>query len=154
MSDSINLEGFNTSEFPPPEGSLSACASGFVYVFCYLANGEEIPFYVGQTNRLPGRMRDYRLANFSACTDFCVGEAVRYLTSEKKYRVTLRYKQSDDPPKDEKLMIRLLMISGIWLVNCLPRYDYRTDDEAQERQLIHRFCDMFTNTQQESVNGV
>jgi len=103
----------------------------------------EIPFYVGQTNRLLGRMNDYRLANFTACTHFCVGEAIRYLRS-KHYQIRVRYNPSPDPPRQEKAIIRRLLVCGVWLVNCLPRYEYRTATETDERLIVQRFCEMFT----------
>jgi hypothetical protein len=126
---------------------------GFVYVFSWLADGVEIPFYVGQTSRISGRMNDYDLASFKASTDFCVGEAVKYLKGSKNYRVVVRYRPSVDPPKEEKAIIRRLLVSGVQLLNCLPRYDYRTDSEAEEREVVQRFCDMFTGTRAGATNG-
>jgi hypothetical protein len=138
----MSFEDFAVADFPIARSSVSP-PEGFVYVFCWVADGVETPFYVGQTNRFSGRMNDYSLANFKACTDFCVGEAVRYLKT-KRYPVVVRYKPSLNPPKDEKEIIRRLLVSGVWLLNCLPRYDYRTDSEAEEREVVRRFCDMFT----------
>src|SRR5260370_9836846 len=88
-------------------------------------------------------MNDYRLGNFTACTDFSVGEGIKYLKS-KNYRVTVRYKSSSDPLRQEKVIIRRLLVSGIRLLNCLPRYDYRTDSENEERVVVQKYCDMFT----------
>jgi hypothetical protein len=137
------FEDFSVLDFPPAQSVPNSSAGGFVYVFCWIANGFEIPFYVGQTNRFSGRMRDYEIAHFKACTDFCVGEAAKYLKSAKNYGVTVRYKASPDPPREEKTIIRSLLLSGVRLLNCLPRYDYRADSEAEERELVQRFCDMF-----------
>lgn len=145
----MKFEDFSVTDFPVVRGSISS-PEGFVYIFCWVANGVETPFYVGQTNRFSGRMNDYSLANFSACTDFCVGEAVRYLKDTKTYSVVVRYKQSTDPPREEKEIIRRLLVSGVWLLNCLPRYDYRNDTETEEREVVHRFCDMFTVRQEKS----
>jgi len=142
----MTLEDFSILDFPPAQGTLHGRSGGFVYLFCWNADGVEIPFYVGQTNRFSGRMRDYVIANFKACTDFCVGEAAKYLRSAKSYRVTVRYKPSPDPPREEKTIIRSLLLSGVWLLNSLPRYDYRKDSEVGERELVRRFCDMFTAT--------
>lgn len=115
----MTFEGFCVVDFPPARGSLLS-PHGFVYVFCWVADGVEIPFYVGQTNRFSERMNDYSLANFKACTDFCVGQAVKYLKSTKNYCVVVRHKPSLDPPKEEKAIIRRLLVSGVWLLNCLP----------------------------------
>jgi hypothetical protein len=139
----MNFEDFSVLDFPIERGPI-LLPGGFVYVFCWVADGIEIPFYVGQTNRFSGRMHDYDLANFKASTDFCVGEAVKYLKGTKNYRVVVRHRPSPDPPKEEKAIIRRLLASGVWLLNCLPRYDYRADSQAEEREVVHRFCDMFT----------
>jgi len=127
----MKFEDFSVVDFPLARGPILP-PDGFVYVFCWVADGVETPFYVGQTNRFAGRMTDYALANFKASTDFCVGEAVKYLKGTKNYRVVVRHRPSPDPPKEEKAIIRRLLVSGVWLLNCLPRYDYRTDSEAEE----------------------
>ena len=141
----MGFEDFMVVDFPLVKGPLLS-PEGFVYVFCWVTNGVEIPFYVGETNRFSGRMNDYGLANFKASTDFCVGEAVKYLKGIKNYRVVVRHRPSPDPPREEKEIIRRLLVSGVWLLNCLPRYDYHTDSEAEEREVVQRFCDMFTGT--------
>ena len=148
----MTFEGFSVVDFPLAEG-FSLSPGGYVYAFFWVADGVETPFYVGQTNRLPGRMNDYRLANFTAPTDFCVGEAVKYLKGTKNYRIVVRYRSSPDPAKEEKTIIRSLLVSGVWLVNYLPRYDYRTDSEAEERGVVQRFCDMFTESRKGATNG-
>lgn len=148
----MSLEDFSVVDFPLTSGTILS-PEGFVYVFCWVGNGLEIPFYVGQTYRFSGRMNDYRLANFKACTDFCVGEAVKYLTATKNCRVVVRNRPSADPPQEEKAIIRRLLTSGVWLLNCLPRYDYRIDSEAEEREMVQRFCDMFTGNRTGATNG-
>jgi hypothetical protein len=148
----MTFEDFSVVDFPPARGSLFS-ASGFVYVFCWVADGVEIPIYVGQTGRFAGRMNDYSLASFAACTDFCVGEAVKYLKSTKNCSVVVRHRPSLHPPEEEKGIIRRLLVSGVRLLNCLPRYDYRTDGEAEEREVVHRFCDMFTASRTGVSNG-
>jgi hypothetical protein len=98
-------------------------------------------------------MNDHYLANSKAYTDFCVGEAVKCLNSSKNYRVTVRYRPSQDPPRDEETIIRQLLVSGVWLLNCLPRYDYKKDDEGVEREVVQRFCDMFSGNHTGVMNG-
>jgi hypothetical protein len=105
----MKLENFSVVDFPPAKDSLPSRA-GFVYVFCWVADdGAETPFYVGQTRRFLGRMNDYDLANFKACTDFCVGKAVKYLTSTKNVRVVVRHRPSSEPLKEEKTIVRHLI---------------------------------------------
>ena len=148
----MTFDDFSMVDFPPAQGCVPS-HEGFVYVFCWVADGVEIPFYVGQTNRFLGRMNDYDLANFKACTDFCVGEAARYLKSTKKLRVVVRHRPSSEPLKEEKAIVRRLLVSGVWLLNCLPRYDYRTASEDEEREVVHRFCDMFIGGHAGVTNG-
>jgi hypothetical protein len=148
----MKFEDFSAVDFPLARGPIPL-PEGFVYIFCWVTDGMETPFYVGQTNRFSGRMNDYYLANFKACTDFCVGEAVRYLKDTKHYRVVVRHRPSPDPPKEEKEIIRRLLVSGVWLLNCLPRYDYRTDSEDEEREVVQRFCDMFIGSRLGQTSG-
>jgi hypothetical protein len=81
-------------------------------------------------------MWDYCTAQFDACTDFRVGEAIRYLREKKGCRISLRYKASGNPRKDEYDLIRELHVSGPRLLNGLVAYDYRTTDPAAERLFI------------------
>jgi len=56
---------------------------GFVHILCWISEGEEHPFTLGNGQGLL-RMNDYSLASFpAACTDFCIGEAVKYLPETK-----------------------------------------------------------------------
>lgn len=113
-------------------------------MICWNADGIEIPFYVGQTNRPRERMQDYAARGFKACTDFRVGSAVEYMTDYLHVSVTVRYKRSDTPRADERAWIRDLILSGYRLLNCLPAYDYRTANQEEERQIVQKFCDMLS----------
>ena len=81
----MNFEGFTVVDFPP----IKPNTAKFVYVLCWVGESEDVPFYVGQTTRIWGRLDDYYWAMLSAPTDFRVGEAVRYL-SAKGYRVVVK----------------------------------------------------------------
>ena len=139
----MNFGGFSITDFPPSVGSMPGPPDGFVYVLCWIADSSEKPFYVGQTKRLAHRMEDYCAASFAACADFRVGEAIKYLTASKKHRVVVD-RPSPDPLKDETAIIRDLSLSGVWLLNFLPGYDYSTADKEQERSAVRKFCDMIT----------
>lgn len=91
-------------------------------------------------------MWDYCTAQFQACTDFRVGEAIKYLREHKGCRITLRYKASDNPPKDERELIRELQVSGPRLLNGLVAYDYQATKPETERLFIRRFCDLLVPT--------
>jgi hypothetical protein len=60
------FEGFSGVDFPPVQDAIRGSLAGVVYILCWLRGSVEIPFYVGQTNRFSGRMRDYGIANFKA----------------------------------------------------------------------------------------
>jgi hypothetical protein len=64
----IKNEDFLTIEFPQ---NISV-----VYIIYFINQEAYIPFYVGETGRLLGRISDYMIANFKAQTDFKVGEAI------------------------------------------------------------------------------
>ena len=130
----MNFDGFCVVDFPPANGP------GFVYVLCWLAGGEEIPFYVGQTQSIWGRLNDYYWADFQASTDFRVGEAVKYLGIQN-LRVVARYKLSADRQEEERAIIRDLHAEGRRLLNDCRSYDYRTATEAEERIKVQTFID-------------
>jgi hypothetical protein len=127
----------NISSFPQPPSN-----GGYIYaVFWAVPNCPEVPLYVGQTQELQNRMWDYCKAHFKACTDFRVGEAVKYLRG-KGCRVTVRYNACDHPRSEERRIIRELQVSGPRLINGLVAYDYATCSEEEERRFIQRFCDL------------
>jgi hypothetical protein len=141
------LADFHTVDFPPRQGDLPGRGERYVYVFCWKANGKDVPFYVGQTNRLQGRMDDYQSAQFAASTDFRVGKAIRYLRDQRSLRIVVRYKESRDSVKDEYTLIRDLQLSGLRLLNSLPGYDYLKADKDEERRTVQRFCEMLMDNQ-------
>ena len=138
---------FHAVDFPPIEGDLPERGEGHVYILCWKANGRDVPFYVGQTDRLRERMSDYQSAQFAACTDFRVGEAIRYLRDQRSLRIVVLYKKSEDPRKDECILIRDLQISGIRLLNSLPSYDYLRANRDEERRTVRKFCEMLMDNQ-------
>lgn len=140
------LADFHAVDFPPKEGDLPGRGEGHVYVLCWSASGGDVPFYVGQTDRLRERMSDYQNAQFAASTDFRVGEAIRYLRDQRSLRIVVRYKKSKDPGKDEYTLIRDLQLFGLRLLNSLPSYDYVKADE-EERRTAQRFCEMLLANQ-------
>lgn len=153
MASSNRFGGFTVVDFPSLTHSLPETRDGYVYVFCWIRDAISIPFYVGQTKRLAGRMNDYCLAQFSACTDFRVGEAVRYLRDSKNCRIVVRYKMSTEVRREEYSLIRELQLSGVRLLNDFSSYDYRTANEAEERTAVQRFCDVIVNKSESSMVG-
>ena len=133
-SQEMNLDGFSVVDFPPRNDS------GFVYVLCWVAMGEEVPFYVGQTQSIWGRLNDYYWADFQASTDFRVGEAVKYLSTQNLL-VVARYRLSADRQREETATIISLHAEGRRLLNDCQGFDYRTATKAEETTKVRRFID-------------
>ncbi|SIT40095.1 conserved hypothetical protein [Paraburkholderia piptadeniae] len=129
----VDLSEFDVMRFPD-RGSI-------VYVLLYVpgSENEAVPFYVGESSKHVGRIGDYVTANFSASTDFKVGEAVRYLQS-KGLPVLMKYKESGDRKAEERIVLDRLR-STYRLLNDLKGYDYRQAEKEQERLKIHAFID-------------
>ncbi|RTL55590.1 MAG: hypothetical protein EKK46_06650 [Rhodocyclaceae bacterium] len=129
----IDLSAFQEMEFPQHRD--------IVYVFHYLTDNatEPVPFYVGESSRHVGRFGDYMSANFSASTDFKVGEAVKYLR-KRGARILVKFKETHDRREDEKLLLHKLRRS-VRLLNDLKGYRYGEADIDDERLKIHRFID-------------
>jgi len=117
---------------------------GFVYVLCWKQDDKEVPFYVGQTQAIWGRMNDYHWGQFQASTDFRIGQAIRYL-SERNLRVVSRYKQVDGTRPDwrrrEAQMIKELETEGWLLLNSMASYRYLESNEDLERSRVEGFME-------------
>jgi hypothetical protein len=135
----MNFEGFTALDFPP----INLDIPKFVYVLCWVGESEEVPFYVGQTSRIWGRLDDYYWATLSAPTDFRVGEAVRYLHT-KGYLVVVKYKSIADSRRAESDIIEELhrLRGATTLLNDLSGFDWKKADELEERRRIHAFIDI------------
>jgi hypothetical protein len=129
-----NLQDFSVVDFPP------AIGPGFVYVLSWLSGDEEIPFYVGETQSIWGRLNDYYWAQFQASTDFRVGEAVKHLHL-KSLRIVARYRSSEDRRKEERAIIDQIHADGRRLLNDVRGYDYRTAREDEERTRVRQCID-------------
>jgi hypothetical protein len=131
------MKEFKVMEFPEREG--------IVYVLCFIKGKKEVPFYVGESDVFHRRMAEYMDPQFSASTDFKVGEAIKYF-QEKGYRIVVRWKrvakkwQNEKRRKEEKKLIQELMWDDCRLLNSLKGYDYKTADKKAEREKILQFC--------------
>jgi hypothetical protein len=114
---------------------------GVVYAFFLINGHDEVPFYVGQTQRFMGRMDEYHRGSFQATADFVVGEAVKYLKDVHYRRIVVCYSECRDPRAEEVRYLRQVRDHKIPLLNDLEKYDYRTADSQHERVRIHEFCD-------------
>lgn len=121
---------------------ISRDADGFVYVLCFIKGGEEVPFYVGQTQSIWGRLNDYFWADFQACTDFRVGETIKHLNA-LGVAVIARYKRSADRLREERAIIERLRAEEKPLLNHCGSYDYRSASPEQERARGQQFVDEF-----------
>jgi hypothetical protein len=133
---SMTFNEFTAIEFAPSNPSFP----GFIYVLFWVRNGVEQPFYVGQTKTIWRRLDDYYWAQFQACTDFRVGEAVKYFSS-KSYSIMVKYKACTDSLKEERKVIDGLHLENRLLLNDFRSYNYRTADEEQERAALKKFID-------------
>jgi hypothetical protein len=136
------IDGFDAADWPIRVDTLPKSSEGFVYVFIVFCNGRQLPIYVGQTKRLAARMGDYEYAQFAACTDFRVGEAVRYFHNERDCGIQVRYRSSTHGLQDEYRIIRELQLLGFHLLNDLRAYDYHQTNADAERKIIRRFCNV------------
>jgi hypothetical protein len=140
----MNYNDFASIDFPLTEASVPSDMVNVVYIFCFVANDSEIPFYVGETGRFVKRMKDYKDAYFTASTDFRIGEAAKFLG--KRYHVVVRYGPSSpekwERKKQERVVIRELVKSGKLLLNCFPGYEQGSADVAEERSEVQSFCEM------------
>lgn len=123
------FDDFNDIEFPR--------SGDIIYVIYFRANDKDRYFYVGETCRNIGRLGDYVSGEFSAQTDFKVGEAVKYLFSFG-YKVRVKYKESQNRQVDEKSLLDELR-KKYKMLNDLPGYKYQKADERKERLRIHDF---------------
>lgn len=130
----MKFEGFITIDFTPKS------APGFVYVLCWVAEEQEIPFYVGETHSAKHRLDAYYWADFQASTDFKVGEAVKHLCA-KNYRVIAKIKLSTDRLQEQNIIIAALRAEGRKLLNDCRGYNYKTADEKNERAKIQQFVE-------------
>ena len=119
--------------------SLPVRGDGYVYVLFWKHADRQVPFYVGQTNRLAERICDYLAANYAASTDFKVGEAIKYLR-RRKLDVTLAYMRSDDCRHEERYWIRSLHLAGFMLLNDFGGYNYKSDQVSSELLALQNYC--------------
>jgi hypothetical protein len=126
--------------------------AGYVYVLCWVANflGEEVPFYVGSTDKIPRRMDNYDDAHFTSPRDFIVGTAIRYLENTKKFHVIVKYRRSFDEEKKREAdedALRRTLASGSRLLNNFPSYVSKVPDEekmskeVEKKKEIEDFCE-------------
>ena len=137
----VLLSGFDNVAWSLCPEALPIVIAGYVYVVLVELEGRKFPLYVGQTGRLAGRFGDYVCAQFHAPTDFRVGEACKYFVKAGG-RIHLFYRESSERLKDERLILRELVIAGFSLLNSLSAFNYREASKEEELQVVHRFCAM------------
>jgi hypothetical protein len=144
----MEFDGFTTVDVQPKSGP------GFVYVLCWVTpQGDEVPFYVGQTISAWQRLNDYYWADFGASTDFKVGEAMKHLHA-KGYPIVAKYRASVNLRQDEKTCIARLGEEKRRLLNDKdsPGYNYQTTKEADERKRIQEFVDELLRAAQQTIS--
>lgn len=128
---------FKDIEFPK--------SSDIVYIlyFRHQDDGIDIPFYVGESSRHFGRFGDYISANFTAATDFKVGEAIKYIQSFK-FHVGAQYKETNNRKEEEKQIIKELSEDYL-LLNDLAGFHYSSANIHEEKIRIHNFVGRIIN---------
>jgi len=127
------LEDYKVIDIPSTQNR------NIVYALFFQMNGREICFYAGQSSRHIGRFGDYLSCQFTAPTDFRVGEAIKYL-QEKKFVVKAKYREVLDPEAEERQLIRQLS-QTFKLLNRLPAYNYQRSTPQVEKEKVRRFID-------------
>lgn len=136
----MEFPAFETADFPQSQEIVN-----FVYILGVEDSKKSFaPFYVGQTSRLLGRIDDYAKANFSASTDFKVGEAIKYFQM-KGFKIQLKFRKFENPRVEEERITNEIEqeMGKELLLNNLKGYDYKVDNQEQQRLEVHRFVDNF-----------
>lgn len=102
------------------------------------------PFYVGESSRHVGRIGDYVSANFTASTDFKVGEAVKFLR-QRGLEVLVRFWECTDRKLEEKRVINILRASHL-LLNDFKGYRRDNPDAETQRREICNFMEKLVNS--------
>lgn len=153
------LESFNfLMEFPAPPyphrvatwatNFPKRAAGHYVYVICWVDNGQQVPFYVGESDMLNERMDAYCCKSFHSPRDFIVGEAICHLRDKRGFKIVVRYKESTQAEKDERITIRNLLLSGVRLLNSCLNYQWKQTNQQDEQDAVHGFCDVLTRAAQ------
>src|SRR5579884_2354463 len=100
----MDFTEFDSLAWPPPESPKV----GEVYVLLFKRGEQHLPFYVGQTQRFLERIGDYVYAHFGACTDFKVGEAIKFLQTELGCAIVAKHRASVHRFNDELDLIKVL----------------------------------------------
>ena len=116
-----------------------------VYLICVVLGEEICPIYIGESTRSIGRLGDYVKPNFTAPTDFKVGEAIKHIR-DTGYEVKFFYKYTNNNQRtiEEKRLINKIG-AKFRLLNYLEGYDYRIALKSEERKKIQDFTDNLLN---------
>lgn len=115
----------------------------YVYVLVAEKDGMRVPFYIGQTTRLAGRVKDYKYGGFKAATDFRVNRAIQFF-EEKPHEcnIKLLYREFEAHKIEERRLIEEFFLHGFPLLNHLDSYQYGSTKPDIEEKPIQRFCAM------------
>jgi hypothetical protein len=115
----------NYHSFPLPE------IIDIVYIIGVKTESDFHPFYVGQSSRHVGRFGDYLKPNFSAATDFKVGQAIEFLTNNG-FKVEFKYRSTLNPITEERELIDIINP----VLNTSRGYNYKNSDDKTELSRI------------------
>ena len=142
MTINETLKNYEIRSFPKMESAI--------YVLIGKHKNIHFPFYVGETNSLYVRIRDYRTKSQFACpTDFKVGIAIQYF-ERKGIEIEIATQEQVTISKrrmEEKDKCAIFRNQGYLLLNDLQGYDYKTADADDEIHKIKLYCDKILERQ-------
>lgn len=139
----IELSEFMDIVFPQHKNIV------YIIYFIDKDSNEEILFYVGESSRGIGRFGDYLTAQFTASTDFKVGEAIRYI-KEQGFEVGIKYKESSNRKKEEQIYLKRFR-RKYRLLNDLEGYNYKKANKQDERKKVHEYVNIMIQEKGQSI---
>ena len=103
-----------------------------VYVFCAARGDDNIPFYVGESEKVAARLGEYARASFKAQTDFRVGRAARLL-EERGYEILVEIEWIPGKKARKAREKELIKRHGDRpLMNSVGKYNYKKTASEEE----------------------
>ena len=107
---------------------FSTYSNSGVYVIYAAKEGDRVPFYIGQSNNIAGRLGDYARASFKAPTDFRVRSTAELL-QQAGYEIVIEIERTAEPRAKENELLEKYKDRP--LLNWVDSYDYNTTHEDE-----------------------
>ena len=110
-----------------------------VYILYAEKDGCCKPFYVGESGRGLARLADYVSMQFSAATDFKVGQTIKYL-EEDDWNVSVEIIECKDKEQRKALeKSKLEEIGKASLLNSEASYNYRNQQKEDYQEVLRSY---------------